>query len=95
MNRSTPQSEESFIWVEQPPLSTRCELCGAFIRHSFDENDSQVFLSLPYQIRTIKIFDGGRTYAKVHHSAIHVCQSAFATEPNSIRGASVGVAALL
>ena len=82
---NTQQASKSFIWAENPTISSRCSQCGAFVKHSIDDNDQPLFLSVPYRISTIKIFDGGRTFEKVDRSYLHVCQSSMAAEPNSNR----------
>lgn len=94
MNHTTQQAEGS-IWVENPAISSHCPQCGVLVKHSIDENDQPLFLSVPYRIRTIKIFAGGRSFEKVDRSYLHVCQPVVASESNSVRGASVAVAALL
>lgn len=80
---NTKQQAESFIWAENPTISSHCPQCGAFVKHSIDDNDQPLFLSVPYRISTIKIFDGGRTYEKVDRSYLHVCTQPVATAPNS------------
>lgn len=94
MNNTTQQAESS-IWVENPTITSCCPQCGVVVKHSIDENDQPLFLSVPYRIRTIKIFPGGRSFEKVDRTFLHVCQQVVATESNSIRGASVAVAAVL
>ena len=92
---NTMQQADSFIWVENPTISSRCSQCGVLVKHSIDENDQPLFLSYPYRIQTIKIFPGGRSFEKVDRTFLHVCQQVVATEPNSIRDAFVGVVAVL
>ena len=95
MTKSTPQARESFVWVENPTLTADCSICGAGVKSSIEETDSPVFLSIPYRIRTIKIFPGGRSFEKVDSTFIHVCPQPVATESNSIGSPVVGVTALL
>lgn len=95
MTKPTPQASQSCIWVENPTLSANCPICGVGVKSSIDKKDSPVFLSIPYRIRTIEIIPGGRSFEKVDSTFIHVCPQPVATEPDSLRSASVGVAALL
>jgi len=94
MTTITPQLTNSCIWVENPALTANCPICGAGVKSSIDEADSPVLLSIPYRIRTIKIFPGGRSFEKVDRSFIHVCPQPMATEPNSFGSPVVGVTAL-
>lgn len=70
---STTQQAESSIWVENPAISSHCPQCGLLVKHSIDENDQPLFLSVPYRIITIKIFAGGRSFEKVAERYLHRC----------------------
>ena len=95
MNITTPQLTNSCIWVENPALTANCPICGAGVKSSIDDADSPVLLSIPYKIRTIKIFPGGRSFEKVDRTFIHVCPQPVAAEQDSLGSFVVEVTALL
>lgn len=92
---NTTQQTESFIWVENPPLTTTCGVCGKSVKHSIDDADAPVFLNFPYRKITIKIFEGGRTFEKVSTEFVHACSQPVAAPPNGLGCFPLGELALL
>lgn len=90
----TPTKSNSSIWVENPAISDKCPVCETRIKYTNDDKENPVLLSIPHQIRTIKIM-GGRCFEKVDQRFVHVCSPPIASQQDSFRGVSVGQSALL
>lgn len=91
---ATEQQTNSFVLAEEPVISGVCTVCGASVKQTIDSDDKPINLSIGYRIRTI-FFKGGRTFEKVNSSFLHDCRETFPTQPDSLRGASLGEPALL
>ena len=72
---NTPTNTKSFLLAEMPTISARCSHCGAFIKTSINEFDQPVQVEIPYTIRTIEFFHGGRSFEKIDSVYQHNCQS--------------------
>lgn len=72
---NTPTNTQSFILAEMPTISARCQHCGAFVKTSINELDQPIQVEIPYTIRTIEFFHGGRSFEKIDAAYQHNCQS--------------------
>lgn len=90
----TPNNSNGSIWAENPAIGDKCPTCGIGIKYTNDEQENPVLLSIPHQIRTIKIMEG-RCFEKVDQRFVHVCSPPAASQQDSFRGVSVGQSALL
>lgn len=65
---------KSFILAEMPLVSALCPLCQGLVKKTNDEQDLPVYLSSPYQIRTIEKMEG-RYFEKVDSRYLHDCRT--------------------
>jgi len=74
----TPDVSDSFIKIEEPIITGRCAICGAFIKQGAGEGGELTLLDYPLQIRTIQVEEDGRVFSTVNTHFQHTHQNLFA-----------------